>query len=186
MVNTRRPSRVSWCHPSMLGLLALVAVAVCLFAAAADAEATTAAALPQQQQKQQQQITQANEEPPCTTGLRDAINAAIVELLEYRVIANELMRTYPTVPYVPLLSCPPGSGDPSSWPAVSDLHPSDLLLDVLRKGQLRVASYGPPDAAIEQGEDRPPHQRAAHGYDWGKEGNYTEKPYKGEEATPAP
>ncbi|KAL8273158.1 hypothetical protein Esti_002916 [Eimeria stiedai] len=173
MARTRGASRWPCCRPSMLGL-ALAAGAASLFAAAADAPATAEA-----QQQQQQQVIQVDKEPPCTTGLRDAINAGIVELLENRVVANELMREYRTVPYVPLLACPPsgGSPDPSSWPSVSDLHASDLLLEVLRSETLRVASYGPPDPqAKEQGGA--PH-RAPHGYDWGAEGNYSQKPYKG-------
>ena len=92
---------------------------------------------------------------------------------------EELMQRFTTVPYVPLLSCPPypGDADTSFWPSLSALHPSDLLLKVFKRQKLRVASYGPPP----EGDPHPegPH-RAWHGYNWGDEADYSKEPYDGQ------
>lgn len=119
-------------------------------------------------------------EPPCTTGLRDAINAAIALLHSEHFVPDGLMRTYKAVPYVPLLACPPYPTDAAAsvWPSLPSLHPSDLLLRVFERQKLRVASYGPQPPAGAAPHPAGPH-RASHGYDWGEEGDYSKPPYKG-------
>ena len=94
-------------------------------------------------------------------------------------VANTLVPAYPTVPYVPFLACPPHPTSPfgSLWPSLSSLDSSDLLLRVLKRKAVRVASYGPPPPAAQ------PHpkesDRVMSGYNWGDEGNYSLKEPKG-------
>ncbi|XP_026191141.1 uncharacterized protein LOC34621387 [Cyclospora cayetanensis] len=129
--------------------------------------------------KRQNEASAANAEGlPCTTGLRDAINAAILQAHSEHFVPNVLMQRYKTVPYVPLLACPPytGPSGPSFWPELSDLHPSDLLLKVLNRQSLRVASYGPPPS---KDEDKLGASRAARGYNWGHEGDYSKPQISG-------
>lgn len=106
----------------------------------------------------------------------DAPNASVL-LSGLGFVAEELISRYPNVPYIPFMGCPPKSNGlgQSLWPSVDSLHPSDLLLRVLERGELRVASYGqPPVTPHPAGPDR-----AFKGFDWSFEANYSEDPPTG-------
>ncbi|PFH33280.1 hypothetical protein BESB_084790 [Besnoitia besnoiti] len=157
----------------------------------------------------------------CANGLRQAVNAAIVELAGENYVGSTLLPQFPTVPYVPVLACPsPAAGDalpavvqppkPSTvvigeagrpvraetaptpptpevlardraslWPAPTSLHESDLLLDVLETGTLRVAGLGPRSPDPRKGSaflsEVDPLQ-ADRGFNWGQEGDYSVSP----------
>lgn len=96
----------------------------------------------------------------CTQNLRDAVNAAIAEVIGSRELTDYLLPLWnESGSYVPLLVCGPAvssyeassvslrssvsssllSSGSSSWPSRDSLLPDDLLYQILQRGTVRVA-----------------------------------------------